>query len=243
MLTALQVAALGAVLPLVVSLAVEKRRDALRWYLDEGLSQAAWLLGLALTLLAAASEAIPRVFGAGYQGSVVPCQVLMAGLGLSAFAGLQAIPAQALDRNRALAIACVVLALLNLALDLCLVPRFGILGASIATSAAFAVEVLLLVAVLNSIGELRSPRAGRRYLALLGLHPVILMAVFAANCARPGLRLLAAAALVVLWIALARLSGVFRMDTLDRMRDVRMPARALAAVRSFFAFFARQETQ
>ena len=37
-LTALQVAAVSAVLPLLVSLAVERRRDELAWYLDEGRS-------------------------------------------------------------------------------------------------------------------------------------------------------------------------------------------------------------
>ena len=240
MLTALQAAAVAAVLPLVVSLAIEKKRDALRWYVDEGLPQAAWLIGLAFTVIAAAGEAIPLVFGARYQASVAPCQVLMAGLSFSVLAALQTVPAQALDRVRAVAVACMVLALVNLALDLLLVPRVGILGASIATAVAFAVGSLLLFPVLNSTHDLRGPHAWRRYSSLLGLHPVVIFAVLAVVFTQPWHRLVLAGALLLLWLFLAKASGVFRMSTLERMRTVRMPAWTFRAMQGFYQVLARQ---
>ena len=230
----------GAVLPLLVSLAVEQQHRTLTWYLDEALPQIAWVVGIACTLAAAAAEAIPLLLGRGYVQSVMPCQVLMAGMAFSVVAALQVALAQAMDRVRAAAIVMLVLAALNVGLDLLLVPRIGILGAGAATTAAFALSGLLYFPLLNAIPYLRGSAPRRRYATLLGLAPPLGFAAIAVTLKAPALRLMGCAAILVVSAGAAYGIGVFRMTTLDRLEKVRMPRPLRSMTRSFYRVFGRR---
>ncbi len=238
-LTTIQGASVSAVLPLLVSLVVEKRHEALRWYANVALPQVAWGLGLGCILLGAAAEALPLVVGGSYQPSVVPAQVLMVGLGFNVFAAFQEALARAADRVRSATAVLVALAALNVLLDLIFVPRMGILGAAVATTASFAVTSLLYIPVLSSIPALRGDGARGRWRAYVGLLPALLFAIAAATCATPGARLASALGAAVLWVAGAHFSGVFRRDTLDRLATVRMPDRARAMLKTFYLWMGR----
>jgi O-antigen/teichoic acid export membrane protein len=229
-LTALQVAAAGALLPLVVSLAIEKRREALRWYVQDALPQAAWGLGGLCILLAACAEAIPWALGQSFSASVAPCQVLMVGLGFAALATFHSVPLQALDRTRAVAAAYAVVAAANLVLDLLLVPRIGILGAAIATGAAFVLGTFLLS---------RAARGERFGVTLLGLLPAVGFAALTVLLSEPWQRLLAAGIAIVIWAVLAKAAGVFQPGTLDRLQDVAMPGWVRTMARGFYRLLGR----
>jgi len=239
-MTHLCIAFVGAVLPLLVSLAVERRHKTLVWFLDDALPQIAWAAGVGCVLMAALAEAIPLILGEEYRPSVVPCQVLMAGVGFSLVAALQVAMAQAVDRVRAVTGVMVALAALNIGLDLILVPRVGIIGAAVATAIAFALSGLLYFPLLNAISYLRGDAPRRRYAALLGLMPVAAVAVAAVLLDTPARRLLACLVIAAIAAGSARWVGVFRVSTLDRLEKVRMPEWARILVRGFYHVFGKR---
>jgi O-antigen/teichoic acid export membrane protein len=238
-LTALQVAFVNGFMPLIVSLAVERRRDTLRLYLDELVPQAAWLIGGGCLALAACAEAIPVLLGARYAPSVVPCQVLMAGVGFCSLAALQAVLLKAVDRVRATFIVMAVLAALNIMLDVALVPRYGNVGAAVATTVAFALSGLLYFPIVNAVSELRGEAPRRRYRALAGLLLPLVMAGGVLRLGDATTRLLLAAVLLIVWLASARMLGVFKRETLDKARDIRMPGWFERGLRSFYRLVGR----
>ena len=235
-------ALLGVLLPLLVSLAVEKRHRTLVWYLDDALPQIAWATGLACTLAAGAAEAIPLVLGREFSPSVLPCQVLMAGVAFSVVGAAQMTVAKAVDRVGGLTWVLIALAALNVVLDVLLVPRHGILGAATATALAFATAGILYFPLLNSTSHIRGNAPGRRYWAtLVGLLPPVLFAVFAPKLPTPAWRLAACGALLAAALAAARLTGVFKASTLARLSEVRMPHMVGKTLRAFYSAFGRQE--
>lgn len=238
-LTALQVAAVNAVTPLLMSLAVEKRHERLTAYVEDALPQIAWAIALGCVVLAAAAEAIPLLLGKAYAPAVVPTQVLMAGVAFSAFASFQEALAKALDRVKVTAAIMAVLAVLNVALSLYLVPRLGAVGAALAATAAFALSALLYAPVVESFRALHSCGSSQRCVAYSGLLAPIFVAVAAVTLPGALRRLTATAAILVVWLALARGLRIFRADTMDRLRDVRMPAAARKVMGAFYAYMGR----
>jgi len=235
----LQVALVSAVLPLLVSLAIEKRSRALTWYLDDVLPQIAWGLGLGSVVLATAAEAIPLALGGKYAHAVVPCQVLLAGVTFFVFAGFQAALAKALDRVKAVFLIGLLTAALNVLFDLVLVPRFGIQGAAIATAAAYILSGLFFFPVLNSERWLRRGGVMRRYGVYIGLAAPLFMAAAALMSRSWALRLIAASGIIAVWVIAARVLGIFRKDTLEKIERIHMPAFARSAAKRFYAVFGR----
>jgi len=235
----LRVAFIGAVLPLMVSLAVERRHGSLRWFLDEGLPQVAWTVGLLCILGAALMEAIPLILGRPYGPSVVPAQVLLAGVGFSVVSALHAALLRALDRVRPTVAVGLALAGLNLVLDLWLVPRLGTIGAATATAAAFALSGTLYFPLVNRVESLRGGAPRRRYATLFGLAGPLLLAGCVVFLPDPAWRLTACAALLLGSAGMARWAGVFRPSTLEKLEGLAMPRPARTATRWFFRILGR----
>ena len=238
-LIALKVALISAVIPLLVSLATEKRSETLTWYLDDALGQIAWALGLGSVLLAIGAEAIPLLLGQKYLPSIVPCQVLMAGAAFFIFTSFQSALAKALDRVRAVFAVGLLTALLNTLFDLALVPRFGIRGAGIATTAAFILSGLFYFPILNSERSLRGSSPLRRYGAILGLAAPFIMAGVALMADTRIMRVGCGLGIVAVWGVMARMTGVFRTSTLEKWRSVHMPNWARRAIGTFYAVLGR----
>jgi len=243
----------GAVQPLLVSLAVGQRHGTLTWYLDEALPQIAWAVGLGAVLSAGLAELIPLVLGEGFRASILPCQMLMPGIAFSVVAALQTALAQSVDRVRAAVGVSLTLAALNAVLDILLVPRMGILGAAVATTASFAASGALFFPLINSIVYLRGDAPRRRYGALVAFVPPILFAAIAVatesalvRTALADLGIGAGAARAVACIVLlaaaavfARRTGVFRRTTLAKLDKVQMPASVRKGVALFYNLFGR----
>jgi len=233
-LITLSVALMSAVQPLLISLVLARRRETLRWYHADALRQVAWALGLAGVLLAVLAEFIPLIVGRQYGPAVVPCQVLIAGVTFFMFAGFQSAYAKALDRVRWVLFVGVVLAVLNTLFDLALVPAFGIRGAAVATTAAYAMSGLFYFPILS--GDRRFPleRPLRAYSALIGLAPTLCMA--AAALALPGTlpRVVAGVTILLVWAALGRWARIYPRRTLEMVRGVHMPAWARRLAGAFY---------
>jgi O-antigen/teichoic acid export membrane protein len=238
-LTALQVAAVNAVTPMLMSMAVEKRYDRLTAYVERALPQIAWALGLGCLVLGAAAEAIPFLLGSAYAGAVLPTQVLLAGVAFGAFASFQEALAKALDRVKATALVMLVLAALSVALSCWLTPRLGVAGAAVASTAAFALSALLYAPIIESFRALHACGSPQRCLAYSGLLAPVFFAMAALTLPTPPARLLAAGAILALWLALARWMNVFEAATMASLRDVRMPQSLRRAVGGFYRLMGR----
>jgi len=212
--------------PLVMSLAAQRREDALRWYLDDLCMAMAALAGLGLAVAAMAAEAIPWVFGPEFQASVAPCQILLAGVGFTFVYAWVHTVASATGRVRDVSLATVAMALVTLAGGALLAPRLGPPGMALATLAAFAVQAALAVAVVNGVAGLRGARPGRRYGALLGLATALAVAGVGACAPAPALRLGLMAAAVAAWAAALRWSGAIQRPSLEPIRQLALPAPA-----------------
>lgn len=236
-LTALRIAFVSAVLPLFVSIHVAKKHDKLVWCLDEAVPQIAWVSAMGCAVVMGMAELIPLVLGSEFQDSVVPCQILMPGVAFSIVGALHAGLAQAVDRVRMSVMVIVVLAAVNVALDLALVPvkGIGILGAGVATTTAFLVSGCLFFPLLNAIPSLRGSLPGRRYVALLGFVPPLVAAVMATRLAVAWQRVAVCAAALVLCAALGKAVGVFRRATMGKIEGVRMPGFVRKIVQVFYA--------
>ena len=239
-LIALHVALISAVIPLLVSLVIERRREALIGYLDKALPQTAWVLGLGSLLLCAGAEAVPLVFGPRYQLSVEPCQVLIAGTAFFIFAGFQAALAKALDRVPSTLAVGLILATLNVLFDLALVPTFGIRGAAVATAIACVLSGLFYFPILNSERNLRGRRPLRRYCALLGLCAPIFMASASLLFQKPLIRIGAALVILLIWAGLAKALSVFPRTSLANLARVEMPPSVRRLLETFYAVLGRE---
>ena len=236
----LRAAAVIVLWPYVMSLAVEGRRETLRWYLDDFLPAGTILLGLALTVVAVCAEAMPLLFGADFRGAVWPCQVLVAGVAFTGIFYMLHNVATAFDRVRRVAVVTVVMAVVNLVGDVLLVPRLGPMGAALSTLVAFAVSALLMVRVVNGVAELRGEAPGRRYLAAFALAPALAVPAVRLGIDAPWGRVAACLGLFAAWAAAVRLSGAFRPEALDRLDRIALPRPARWALNAACAALGRR---
>jgi len=94
----------------------------------------------ALGLAAVGAVAIPLLFGAAYAPAVTPFLVLLPGVTLVTVSRVLARYFAAIGNQRPLVILFTGVVLLNFALNLVLIPRFGILGAALASLVSYACE-------------------------------------------------------------------------------------------------------
>jgi len=118
-------------------------RRALRWTL-------ALTMPLAGVLAAVSPFAIPLVLGRSYAGAVVPFALLCAGLPFIAASGLIGTALLATGRLRVLGLQVACSLLVNLGALALLAPRYGAVGAALATLACEAVGLSLLLAATRS---------------------------------------------------------------------------------------------
>ncbi len=247
-LVTLSMTLMSAVVPLLVSLVVERRRDTLLWYVDEALPQIAWLTGIACALLAVCCEAIPLVLGAPYEAAIVPCQVLMAGVAAYIFFQFHAGLIKALDRMPVFFLVMASAAALNTLFDLLLVPRIGIRGAAIATSCTYLLSGLIFLPVLAAQPLLKRPDS-HRLRALFGLLPAWLMAGLALASDRlfpdqaTVCRVLCGLALVAAGVLAARYTGVFTNRTRRMLSRARMPLFVRRAVGVLYCLLSAEPLQ
>ena len=102
-----------------------------------------WFVGtpLLVVLVALVGVLVPLVFGEHYRNAIELTQVMLPALLLLAFTSIWSGVLLAYHRQRAVAVAAVVAATLNIAVNLALLPVIGAIGASIATVAGEAAQL------------------------------------------------------------------------------------------------------
>jgi O-antigen/teichoic acid export membrane protein len=119
----------------------------------------AWVLLVALLLAALAHGLVPFVYGDAYRASVVPFLVLLPGMALLTLYTVFAQYFTAIDRQGANIATQTISVVVNVLLNLWLIPRYGILGAAAASACSYTLEATLITAVFvakagRSLGEI-----------------------------------------------------------------------------------------
>lgn len=145
-------------MPVLSDLHAEERREQMRRTF-EVVSKWVLLATLPVFLLFVTfpGTVIGLTFGPEYTDGGLALSVLVVGFGLHAVAGLAGKALTAMGRSRTIMYDTVLVAVVNVALNLVLIPRYGVLGAAFATTAGYVVMDALYLAQLH--------RA-------LGVHPV-----------------------------------------------------------------------
>jgi len=135
-------------------------------------------LVLCLGLLVLGRHLVVLLFGEAYMASLIPLYILLPGTALMTLYIILTRSFSSRNRQGMSILACVVALVFNVALNLVLVPRYGVSGAALAVSAAYAVEGLVILAAFVHDSELAWHKAvfPRRedlvyYRRLLGLRP------------------------------------------------------------------------
>ena len=133
------------------------------------------LLLLILGVAALAPRVVPLYYGADFRPAVVPLYLLLPGVLGFALARPVFAAGQGIGRLRVLVTATGVAAAANLALNLVLIPRFGMHGAAVATSVSYGSMLVLHVRAARTIGfrPLRDLRPGRLVITAALSAPVI----------------------------------------------------------------------
>ena len=236
-----RVAVMAVLWPFIVSLAVENRHETLRRCLDETMPALAALVGVAFAAAAAGAEVMPWVFGPDFAPGVLPCQILIAAVAFTSVHALATSMANAFDRVKSVAGVWIAMGVVNLVGDLWLVPRIGPLGAAMSTFAAFGVAAVLSLRIVNRVATLRGERPARRYLALFALAPATAIPLAHAFAGPLPWRLVAYVAIVLVWIAGVRTSGLVPRSAFDSLDEIELPRPVAVAIRVASRVLSRPE--
>ena len=240
-LEGLRAAVLSVLWPLIMSTAAKDRRGALTWYLDEFLPVGVVLAGFGLAVLSMVCEAIPWVLGSPFAPSVLLGQVLIVGQAALVIRTLTVNVANAYDRVKHVVATSIVVALVNLAGDLILVPRMGPMGAALATVSAYGVGSLLVLWVVNGVGEVRGAAPSRRFVCVFGLVPVLGPALLWMWADTAPLRIVTSLTILGAWCLTVRALGWVRPATLRRLARGDLPGPARAVLRCLSASLCAEE--
>ena len=122
-----------------------------------------WVTAIALGVMAAAPLLVPWIYGEAFRASLAPLWILVPGVALLTTHTLLARYFMALDRQQVTVTTQVLSVLLNLALNLWLIPRLGIIGAALASLGSYSFEAALM-----AIAFCRSSRIRFRDVFVLG---------------------------------------------------------------------------
>jgi O-antigen/teichoic acid export membrane protein len=142
----------GAVQIVATPSITQRKSSAERAAVLQGVFRRYWLLSFLITLMMAAvlPIAIPIVFGISFKAAIWPAEVLLLGMFLYGAREVLAGGAQALGDPWLGSKAHVGALFMTVLLLYLLLPKMGIMGAAIATTAACATQLLIVVAGLRS---------------------------------------------------------------------------------------------
>lgn len=151
------------------------RVDASSVYASAQVAAFALSLPVAVGGAIIAPALVALIFGTQYGASVVALQILLASVPLAALRELAIAALIAHHRERVLLRVNAIAAVVNVGLNLALIPRFGLVGAAVATPAAEVVRLLLAATAARAdLGNLAPLlRLGRCLLAALGMWGVL----------------------------------------------------------------------
>jgi len=159
--------------PMLISFLASNRKDLIVRYVKRIIPQISflWLIGIFL-VFTFSSFLIPLIFGAPFKASILPINILLIGYFVSVFSVLYSPVLVAFELIKRATAVSIIMAVLNLILNLSLIPKIGIIGAAIAKSLVYALGGICFFFLTNHYLKLKEYKQ-----ILLIIPPVIFFIV------------------------------------------------------------------
>ena len=221
-------------LPMIIAFKTQGNIDAIKRYLGRFVPQGVFFWSLILCAgMMLCRALVPRVFGAQFAGAIVPLNVLFLALGMNLLACFHSAVVTTYEIILPKQILEVAAGVVNLVVDLILVPRIGIIGAAVGTLCAF---------TLNGVGAQVLANRVHGTLSVRQFAPVIFVAVvfcLSTWIRTPVFYLFSLAALGFCIILTLKVFRLFRPGDEEFLERVAMPASARRAGVRIFKMLAR----
>jgi O-antigen/teichoic acid export membrane protein len=154
------------------------------------------------------------VFGDQYVGAVPVLQIFSVYIVLVSIAALTSSGLDFLGRAKQRAIMRAITAVLNVFLNIVLIPRFGVIGAAVATVLTYSIYTILTVYIVTLELDLRTIWLSKQVAVVLFISVIMTVAIYPLTAYIVGyLSLLAiVTAGVVVWLFLSTLSGMLNVQ-------------------------------
>jgi O-antigen/teichoic acid export membrane protein len=204
--------------PLMTSLVITNSESKIKWYKRVYSSQITFLWALVISVFIVLASLISWIFGADYAAAVFPLNILLLGVAFQIITVVNSPVLSAHGLMKETAVINIIMAAMNLGLDILLIPLLGINGAAIATAA-----VLTLGAIGYSLTINKRLRIND-FASYAWLFPAIIS--FAGSVFINGLayRAIFLVVVVILSILVAKRSTIFNMESLAILDSIDMPA-------------------
>lgn len=204
--------------PLMTSLIVTNSESKISWYKRVYSSQIAFLWALVISVFIVLASLIFWLFGADYAAAVFPFNILLLGVTFQIISVVNSPVLSAHGLMKEMAVISIIVAAMNLGLDVLLIPLVGINGAAIATAAALAFGAIGYSLVINKRLKIND------FTSYAWLFPAIIS--FAGSVFIHGLAYQAIflAVVIIISILVAKRSTIFNMESLAILDSIDMPA-------------------
>lgn len=208
--------------PIAVSIKSRGREDLIHKYAQRIIPQTSFFWGIFIIILMVCSGLIFNlVFGPQYASSVFAFQVLLIGLSFQFLSVMYNAVLQSYDFNRELVYILAISLALNLAGDLLLIPRIGIIGAAFSKSLSFTVSGLLYMYRSIRCADIQG-KSYRNSALFLGL-PLLPLAVVFLSRGNPLLSAISAVICIVASFIFVKQKKVFSNEDVDFIDQLNMP--------------------
>jgi len=204
--------------PMMITFLAENREDIILRFIKRIVTQGVlfWSLFLSLIILVG-SFMIPVVFGRNFQPSILPFSVLMVGLGFNLIGSFYSPILTTYELIKQAMVINVIMALVNLAGDLFLVPRMGIVGAAFASSISFFLSAVLYLFITNRHLFLNE------WKQVFAVSPLIVSFIIFIIFHNVGIQLLGIIGVIGISLLFVRETGMFKKDDLNMYSKINMP--------------------
>lgn len=216
--------------PIVTALKISEREEDIRRYLTRITPQMVLIISLILTLLMllATPQTIGFIFGGDFRRSTLPLLTLML---CNALMGISVIYSSVLasyDLTKEITLICILMAAINIGLDILFVPRIGLMGAAIATVISYGFSSIAYLILGNQRLKID------QYRPLFCLIPAFLG--FGVCMTIPALwgRFLLIGFIWVLSFVVASMKDIFLMEDLNLLDKIHIPFFLKEMIQSIF---------
>ena len=204
--------------PIIVSIISKKKSGLVELFVERMIPQITWIWGLGFIFIGPLSVfAIPLVFGAEFVRTVDVFLVLLICLNLSVFNALCLPLFVGYDLVQGMAKINIAASLLNLLLDLCMVARFGIMGAAVSTVLSY---LFIAVSYMFLIRKRHRCLRVRPFLVTVVLFLQVITLISSKN---PGLLLGVTSCAAAGYLWMSRRLGIFRTEDMRIYEQLEMP--------------------
>lgn len=218
--------------PIAVSIKSSGREDLIFKYAQRIVPQISFFWSIFIIFLLILSKHIFNfIFGSQYNSSILIFNVLLMGLSFQILSVLYTSLLQSYDLNKTLLFITAITVCVNLAGDLLLIPRIGILGASISKAASLTLCGLLYMS--KAIIGVRVKGNSYRYSLFFLIFPLLLLGLFTIFDKAIARLLFTLAAFAILYLT-AKNANIFNKTDVELVQQLQIPDYLKTAIQKIY---------